>query len=166
MFTGCSTTSTSAKSPDVSDTIHKSLVDAGMKDVSVSQDREKGVITLGGHVATDGAKAEAEITAKSMAGSQVVSNQIAVLPPGAEGDAKAINSDLDKGIEKNLDAVLIETGLNKNVKYNVKSGVITLKGEVNSESKRAEAAKVAASVPNVQQVVNELQVRRQKATSN
>jgi osmotically-inducible protein OsmY len=95
-----------------------------------------------------------------------VSDQIAVLPPGGEGDAKAVNSDLDKGIEKNLDAALIQNKMNKAVKYDVKSGVVTLKGEVDSQARRARAEKVAAGVPNVQQVVNELQVKDQKASSS
>src|ERR1035437_207022 len=92
---GCSTTS--MKSPDVSDSIRKSLDQAGFKDVSVNQDRDKGVVTLGGHVATEGDKSQAESIAKSIAGGQVVSDQIEVIPPGAESEAKAVNSDLDKG---------------------------------------------------------------------
>ena len=101
-----------------------------------------------------------------MAGNQVVANQIAVVPPGAEGDAKTVNSDLDQGIEKNLDAALIVNNLQKNVSSKVKSGVVTLTGEVNSQSLRAQAAGVASTVPNVQQVVNELQVKNQKASSS
>jgi hyperosmotically inducible protein len=95
-----------------------------------------------------------------------VSNQIAVIPPGAESDAKAVNSDLDKAVEKNLDAALIEHKLHTSVKYGVKNGVVTLTGEVNSQSRRAQAERVASSVPNVKQVVNELQVKDQKATSS
>ena len=162
-FVGCSTTS--PKSPDVSDNIRKSLEQANLKDVSVSQDRDKGVVTLGGHVATDSDKSQAESVAKSIAAGQVVSNQIAVIPPGAESDAKAVNSDLDKGAEKNLDAALIQQRLHDNVKYSVKNGVVTLTGEVRSQSERAHAETVAASVPNVRQVVNELQIKNQKATS-
>jgi osmotically-inducible protein OsmY len=52
------------------------------------------------------------------------------------------------------------------VSYAVKSGVVTLTGEVNSQSKRDRAEKVASSVPNVQQVVNDLQVKNQKASSS
>jgi osmotically-inducible protein OsmY len=52
------------------------------------------------------------------------------------------------------------------VKYAVKNHVVTLTGEVDSQSKRRAVAGVAASVPNVQQVVNELQVKNQKATSS
>jgi osmotically-inducible protein OsmY len=52
------------------------------------------------------------------------------------------------------------------VKYSVKNHVITLTGDVDSQDKRTQAAALAASVPNVQQVVNELQVKEQKASSN
>src|SRR6202035_4138545 len=86
---------TSAKSPEVSDNLRKSLDQAGLKDVTVSQDRDKGIVTLGGQVANDGDKAQAETLAKSLAGSQVVADQIAVLPPGLEKEAKTVNSDLD-----------------------------------------------------------------------
>ena len=160
---GCSATT---KSPDVSDTIRKSLDQASLKDVSVSQDRDKGVVTLGGHVPTDGDKSQAESIAKSIAGGQVVSNQIGVIPPAAKSEAKTVNADLDKGIEKNLDAALIQLRLNKGIKYDVKNGVVTLTGEVNSQAKRTRIEKVASAVPNVQQVVNELQVKDQKATSS
>ena len=68
-------------------------------------------MTLGGHVAADGDKAQAEAIAKSIAGGQVVADQIAVVPLGAESDARAMNSDLDKGIEQNLDAALIQNKL-------------------------------------------------------
>ena len=164
VLVGCSTAST--KSPDVSDNIRKSLRQANLKDVSVSQDRDKGVVTLGGHVAAEADKSQAESIAKSMASGQVVSNQIAVIPPSAESEAKAVNSDLDKAIEKNLDAALIEAKLHDNVKYDVKNHVVTLTGEVDSQSKRAQAQKIAAAILNVQQVVNELQVKGQKASSS
>src|SRR5271157_2343330 len=137
---GCS--GTARQSPDVSDSIRKSLDQAGLKDVSVSQDRDKGVVTLGGHVAADADKAQAESIAKSIATGQVVSNQIAVVPPGGESAAKTVNSDLDAGIEKNLDAALIQNKLHKGVTYNVKSGVVTLTGEVSSQAKRAQVAQV------------------------
>jgi osmotically-inducible protein OsmY len=160
---GCSGTSAS---PDVSGGIRKLLDQAGLKDVSVHQDRDKGIVTLGGHVASDGDKSQAESLAKSQSGTQVVADQIVVVPPGLEKEAKAVSADLDDGIEKNLDAALIQSNLNKSVKYNVKSGVVTLTGEVNSENKRARAERVATGVPNVQQVVNSLQVKDQKSSSS
>jgi hyperosmotically inducible protein len=161
---GCSKAST--KAPDVSDTIRSSLDQAGYKDVSVSQDRDKGVVTLGGHVAAEGDKSQAESIARSLAGGQVVANQIAVTPPGGESEAKDVSSELDKGIEHNLDAALTTANLHDDVEYSVKNQVVTLKGKVNSQSKRARAQTVASAVPNVQQVVNELEVKGQKATES
>jgi hyperosmotically inducible protein len=161
---GCS--GASAKSPDVSDNIRNSLDQAGFKNVSVKEDRDKGVVTLGGNVTSENAKSQAETLAKSLAGPQVVADEIAVIPVGVEEDAKAVNSDLDKGIEKNLDAALIQNKMHDNVKYEVKSGVVTLSGEVNSQDKRNNAERVATNVPNVKQVVNDLQIKEQKASSS
>jgi osmotically-inducible protein OsmY len=163
ILTGCSQT---AKSPDVSSAVRKALDQAGLKEVSINQDRDKGVVTLGGHVAGEGDKAQAESIAASLAGGQVVSDQIAVVPPGDEADATTVNSALDKGIEHNLEAALVQSKLRDSVEYAVKNHVVTLTGEVDSQSRRREAERVAASVPNVQQVVNELQVKKQKATSS
>jgi hyperosmotically inducible protein len=159
---GCSNTN---QSPDVTDNIRKSLDQAGYKDVSVSQDREKGVVTLTGTVPTEGDKSQAESIAKSSAGAQVVADQIGVRPPGNESDAKTVDSDLDKAIEKNLDAMLVKNKLKKDVKCDVKNGVVTLTGNVASQSRRAQAERLASTVPNVKQVVNELEVKNQKASS-
>ena len=59
-----------------------------------------------------------------------------MLPLGAESDARTMNSDLDKGIEQNLDAALIQSKLHNRVKYAVKNRVVTLTGEVDSQAKR------------------------------
>jgi hyperosmotically inducible protein len=160
---GCSSTPT--QSADVADTIGQSLKQAGLKDVSVSQDRDKGVVTLTGTTTSDADKSQAESIARSIAGSQVISDQIAVRPPGGESLAKKVDSDLDAGIGKNFDAVLLLHKLDSNVKYDVKNGVITLTGHVNSQRRRDSVEHLAAGVPNVKQVVNELEVKDQKASS-
>jgi len=144
----------------------QSLDQAGLKSVSISQDRDKGVVVLGGHVPSEGDKSQADSIAKSIAGDQVVSDQILVIPPGAESDTKAMNSDLDRGIANNLDAALIQNTLQKNVKYDVKNGVVTLTGAVDSQPRATQAGTIASSVPNVLQVVNEVQVKDQKASSS
>jgi osmotically-inducible protein OsmY len=161
---GCSRSTT--RSADVSGGIRTALDQAGLKDVGVTEDHDKGVVTLGGHVAADAEKLQAVSIATSIAGGQVVSNQIAVIAPGAERDSKKINSDLDKGIEGNLDAALLQGSLHKNVNYAVNNQVVTLSGEVDTQSKRAQAQGIASSVPNVLQVVNELQIKNQKASSS
>ena len=158
---GCSS---ATKSPDVAGSIRKSLDQAGYKDVSVSQDRDKGVVTLTGHVPGDSDKAQAEQMAKTIATGEVVADQIIVLPPGGESAAKAVNADVDKAIEKLFDATLIEHHLHDAVKYSSKNGVLTLTGDVNSQALRDQVQALGAAVPDVQQVVNEVQVKDQKAT--
>ena len=73
---------------------------------------------------------------------------------------------MDKAIEKNVEAVLTKHKWDHAVSYDVKQGVVTLKGKVNSQAQRAMVEKVVAATPNVAQVVNELEVKNQKATSS
>jgi osmotically-inducible protein OsmY len=156
--------STNAKSPDVADTIRKSLDQSGLKDVSVKQDRDKGVVTIAGKVPSETDKAQAESIAKGIAIGQVVADEIVVTPPGNEADAKDVSAALDHGIEQNLKAVLIDNKLDDAVKYEVKAGSVKLTGTVDSQAKRTQAATLASQVPNVKEVINELQVKGQKAT--
>jgi osmotically-inducible protein OsmY len=156
----------SSKSPDVSDTIRKSLDQAGLKDVTVSQDRDKGIVTLGGAVTNANDKTQAETLAKSFAGAQVVADEIAIVPAGQGKEVSAVNSDLDEGIEKNLDAALILNKMHHDVSYAVKNGVVTLNGEVSTDDVRVQAAQLATAVPNVQQVVNDIQVVRDRKASS
>jgi hyperosmotically inducible periplasmic protein len=154
------------KAADVQRPIQEAIKQAGYKDVSVSQDRDKGVVTLSGSVSSESDKMQAVTIAKAFAVGQVVGNEIAVLPVGDEKMAKAVNSDLDGGIKKNLDAALLQARMQETVKYDVNMGVVTLTGEINSPAGRMEAQRIAAAVPNVKQVVNKLDVKNQKATSD
>ena len=97
---------------------------------------------------------------------QVVADEIAVVPSGQATEVKAVNDDLDQGIGKNLDAILIQNKMHDSVNYKVKNGVITLSGQVDSEEMRRNAQNLATSVPKVQQVVNDLQIKNLKASSS
>ena len=158
--------SNQSKAPDVANDVRHALDQAGLNDVSVSQDRDKGVVTLSGKVKTDDDKGRAESIAKSIAGNEIVSNEIAVRPSGDESTARKVDSDLDSGIDKNLDAMLVQHRPKGDVRYHVSNGVVTLKGNVPSQNQRASVQKLAEQVPNVKQVVNELEVKHQRATSS
>jgi hyperosmotically inducible protein len=80
--------------------------------------------------------------------------------------AKKVDSALDSGIDKNLEAMLVQHNLKRDVNYDVNNGVVTLKGDVASPGQRASVEKLAERVPNVKQVVNELEVKHQRATSS
>jgi osmotically-inducible protein OsmY len=162
LLSGCSTT---PKAAPVATDIRRSLDQAGLKDVSVKQDRDKGVVTLGGHVGADADKANADQIAQSLATGEVVANEVAVLPATDAGPTRTVYADLDKGIDSNLDAALISGGYKTGIAHSAKNGVVTLTGTVDTERQRAQLDTIAQGVPNTQQVVNEIQTRHQKATS-
>jgi hyperosmotically inducible protein len=157
--------SNNTKAPDVTENVRHALDNAGLTDVHVNQDRDKNVVTLSGTVPSADDKGRAESIAKSQAGSAVVADEIGVRPKGDEGTAKKVDSELDSGIDKNLEAMLVEHRMNREVHYDVNNGVVTLKGNVPSQGQRSNAEKLAQQVPNVKQVVNELEVKNQRATS-
>jgi hyperosmotically inducible protein len=143
------------------DSVKKALEQADLEDVTVSEDREKNTITLSGKLHSEDAKQQAAQIAQSVAGNRIVVNQISVEPVGNEAAAKRIESNVDDGIENNYKAALISKGLDKeHIRFNAKNGVLVLKGSVKNPTQRKEAEQVAENVPNVAQVVNEIQVRR------
>ena len=150
---GCSSQPQSA---DVKDATEKSLKDAGFKDVTVSQDRSKGVVTLGGHVDSQEDKDRAESLAKAAAAGQVVANEVGVQPAPFAKIAKEVSADQDAAISKNLDAAFKSAGLT-GVKHKTKNGVVTLTGKVAAAATRRQAELAAVQIANVQQVVNEIQ---------
>lgn len=155
--------SSQPKASDASyeDSVKQALVQADLKDVSVSEDRDKNTITLEGTLHSDDAKAHAGDVAKSAAGPRIVANEIGVQPVGSESEAKDIASNRDAAIENNYKAALIAQGLDKeHIKFNAKNGVLTLKGSVKTASQRFEAQQVAQAIPNVMQVVDDLNVKR------
>jgi osmotically-inducible protein OsmY len=143
------------------DNVEKALEQADLKDVTVSEDRDKNTITLGGTVHSDDAKQRAGEVAKTAAGERVVANEVGVQPAGAESEAKDMASNVDDAIEKNYKAVLIAKGLDKqHIHFDAKNGVLTIKGSVKSAPQREEAQELAQAVPNVHQVLNQLDVKR------
>lgn len=161
LIVGCS----SNQAPDVTGAVRDELNAIGLRDVSVSQDREAGIVTLQGNVVTEAEKTAAATAAERAAGTQVVANEIVVTPPGGEDAAEDVSAAHDEGIENNMKALMIRMGEPDDVDYDVNAGVVTLTGSVTSQATRAEFEKAAATVPNVTQVVNELQVEDQPATT-
>jgi hyperosmotically inducible periplasmic protein len=148
-------------STDYKERVKTALEQSDLKDVTVSEDASKNTITLGGTLHSDDAKSRAASIAQASAGPRIVANEISVEPVGNEGAARKMESTLDDGIENNFKAVLISKGLDKeHIRYDAKNGVLTLKGSVKSSTQRQQAQELAKNTPNVQQVVNEIQVNR------
>jgi osmotically-inducible protein OsmY len=116
---------------------------------------------LSGTLHSDEAKTHAGDIAQSNAGTRVVANEISVEPVGNESQARKVESNLDDGIESNYKAGLISKSLDKQrIKFNAKNGVLTLTGSVKNPTARKEAELLAQKTPNVNQVINQLEVRR------
>jgi osmotically-inducible protein OsmY len=143
------------------DDVRKALEQADLTDVTVSEDKDKNTITLGGTLHSDQAKAKAADVAKGAASTRIIANEISVQPVGSESEAKDVASNLDDGIEKNYKAALITSRLDKqHISFKAKNGTLILSGSVQNANERQQAQKLAAGIPNVQQVVNQVEVQR------
>jgi osmotically-inducible protein OsmY len=50
--------------------------------------------------------------------------------------------------------------LQKSIRFDAKNGVLTLDGSVNSDPQRQETQQLAQAIPEVQQVLNQIDVKR------
>ena len=94
--------------------------------------------------------------AKATVGGQIIANQVGVEPAPFAKIAKEVSADQDAAINKNLDAAFTSAGLT-GVKHKTKNGVVILTGKVAAAATRTQAELAATQIPNVQQVVNEIQ---------
>ena len=150
--------------PDVKASVDTAMTRNNLGVVKVSQDRDKGVLTLTGDVESAEQKVQAEGVAAQVAPGYTISNEIGVRPIGAESQAKAVDSSLDDGIENNFKAVLKghKTLDDQSISYDAKNGTLVLKGSVKTNAQKKEAEKLAKAVPNVKEVVNEIDVKPEK----
>jgi hyperosmotically inducible protein len=151
--------------PDEKSAVTSSLnSNNSLSSVSVSQDQDKGVMTLTGNVASDDLKSQAENLAKQAAPDYTIADEIGVRPIGVEGQAGSVASNLDNGIEDNFKAAIkAHKNLdNQSIHAKAKNGTLVLTGSVKTVQQKKEAGVLAKTVPNVQQVVNELEVEPKK----
>jgi len=152
--------------PDEKSAVTNSLNGNNLSAVSVSQDQDKGVITLSGNVDNADAKSQAESLAKQAAPDYTIANEIGVRPPEV-ANAGAVASNLDSAIEDNFKAAIkAHENLNdQSIHASAKNGTLVIKGSVKTAAQKKEVGTLAKQVPNVQQVVNNLQIKDQKASS-
>jgi hyperosmotically inducible protein len=147
--------------PDEKSAVTTSLNSNNLGSVSVSQDRDKGVMTLTGNVTSGDLKSQAESIAKQAAPDYTIADEIGVRPVGDQSQAGAVSSNLDSAIEDNFKAS-IKANRNldeQSIHFSAKNGTLVLKGSVKTLAQKHEAEGLAKRVPNVQQVVNELEVK-------
>jgi hyperosmotically inducible periplasmic protein len=142
------------------DKINNALTAASLGSVKVDVDNDKNLVKLGGEVNTADQKEQAEQIAKQNSGGFVVANEIEVAPTNASNDTKKVGNKLDDAIKSQWQALSAKNNWdNQHINSDVNNGVLTLKGDVDSQSQRAAVEKAAAKIPHVKQVVNELTVK-------
>jgi hyperosmotically inducible periplasmic protein len=124
-------------------------------------------MTLSGNLPSDDMKTQSENLAKQAAPDYRIDDEIGVRPPDI-ANAGAIASDLDKAIEDNFKAsIKAHENLNdQSINGSAKNGTLVLKGSVKMTTQKKEAGQLAKKVPNVQQVVNELEVKPSKHSAS
>ncbi|MGA8727458.1 MAG: BON domain-containing protein [Terracidiphilus sp.] len=148
--------------PDNKAAIYQSLNSHDLSSVVVKQNREKGVITLSGIVDSPELKGRAEQLAKDAAPSYTIDDKLQVDSAGLQSmiTQATTESRLDNDIENRFKASL-QTSKNldkQTIQYSATNGTLYLKGAVRSAREKKEAEELARKVPNVQHVVNEIQV--------
>lgn len=156
-----------AEHPDVKYAVDTAMTQAGLGVVKVSQDRDKGVLTLTGDVPSADQKTQAEQIAKQTAPDYAVSNEIGIRPTGNGDQAKAVDNKLDDGIEDNFKAALkAHKNLDdQSISCKAKNGTLVLSGSVKTAAQKTEAMKLAKNIPNVKEVVNEIEVKPSKSST-
>lgn len=150
---------------DVKDAVDSAMTQNNLGVVKVSQDRDKGVLTLTGDVISADDKARAETVAKGAAPGYTIANELGVRPQTAdESQLKSVDNKLDDGIKDNFNAAIkAHKNLDdQSISTDVKNGTVVLKGSVKTAAQKAEAGKLAKAVPNVKEVVNEIEVKSDK----
>ena len=141
--------------------IKDALQKANLNDVKVDVDNDNRVVKLNGDVQNDQQRTQAEQIAKDNSNGFVVANQIGVHPQG-ENNAGKVSSKTDDAIKDQLKALEAKNNNwgGHHIRTDVKNGVVTLKGDVDTMQQHNQIEQAASNIPNVRQVVNELQVKQ------
>ena len=157
-----------ASHPDVRMAVYNTLSQHDLRSVTVSQDRRAGTITLSGIVGASDRKQTAEQLARQAAPEYSIVDRIQVQDAGLQSEIKSAQQDaqLDSAIEKRYKATLAAHRELKNIHYSVYNQTLTLKGSVKTYQERQEAEDLAKKVPQVEHVVNEIQIEGGKPPAN
>jgi hyperosmotically inducible protein len=149
--------------PEVKLAVYNTLDQNDLRSVTVTEDRSAGVITLSGIVGADDRKQRAEQLAQQAAPGYSIVDRIKVDDAGLQDEEKAgvQTAQLDSAIEDRFRATLQSNpALRKQkIEYSAYNGTLTLKGSVITARDRKQAEDLARRIPQVQHVINEIQIK-------
>jgi len=148
--------------PDYRMAVYNALDQNNLRSITVSQDRGAGTITLSGIVGSMDRRQQAESVAKQAAPGYQIADRIRIQSAGLQEDIQVATQTarLDSAIEDNFKARLADEPSLKSekIQYTAFQGTLTLKGTVRNTKEREQAEDLARKVPQVQHVVNQLQI--------
>jgi hyperosmotically inducible periplasmic protein len=146
--------------PDLRMAVYDTLKQNDLRSITVSQDRKAGTITLGGIVGANDRKQQAAQLAAQAAPGYSIIDHIQVRDIGLQDQMREAQKDarLDSAIEKHYRATLAAHKDLKDIQYSVYNQTLTLKGSVKTYEERQQAEDLAKKVPEVEHVVNQIQI--------
>ena len=130
---------------------------AGIENIKSEYDSKTKIVHLSGTVPTAADRDRAgEVATQAVAPYAQVANEVTV-----EGrDAKTAD-DLDSGLSTRLENLVDQDqSLQKtDIDFDVKNGVVTIKGNVQTAAQKTQVEQLAKSQPGVKEVVNSLEVK-------
>jgi osmotically-inducible protein OsmY len=156
------------KYPNSKSQVTSSLAQDDLNNLTVSQDRNHGVITLTGTVPSQEKKLQAEDIVKAVAPKYRIVDHTTVVPAASSG--APVPSAVVAATPSQTD-VEIQQQFNEKVKLHhslarpgniitatSKNGELIITGKVRAQSDKSEVEKLANSIPNVQKVEDDLTV--------
>ncbi len=146
--------------PDKRMAVYNALDQHDLRSVNVSQDRLAGTMTLSGIVGSNDNKQTAAQVAQQAAPGYSIVDHLQVQNAGLVSEIKAAQKDvrLDTAIEHHYKSTLAAHKDLKGIHYSAYNQILTLKGSVKTYKERQEAEDLAKKVPQVQQVINDIQI--------
>lgn len=148
--------------PDDQAAVYSAFTQNDLRNITVSQDRGSGTITLSGIVGSADRKTAAETLASKAAPGYTITNNIQVQNAGLSDLQKKAQqtAQLDSAIQDHFKQSLeSRKDLKKeHITYEAANGTLYLKGSVRSEHQKKEAEDLARKDPQVKEVVNNLKV--------
>ena len=145
------------RGPNPKDQVSDQLKSANFHDVNVAYDRNAKVVHLKGAVDSAAERSRAEEIAQRAVGTTgTVANELTV-----KGETDRTANDHDGDIRRELKAkVENDTVLkDRDMNFDVKNGVVTIKGDVATGAEKQKVGQMAQSTENVKDVVNSLDVK-------
>jgi len=154
--------------PDDRMAVYNTLDQHDLRSVTVSQDRYSGTITLSGIIGSSDREQKAVQLAQQAAPGYTIVNRLQVDNSGLQGEMQTAQKDarLDNAIESHFKATLAthHTLKNEDIQCSAYNGILTLKGSVKNYKERQEAEELAKKIPEVQRVINQIEIRGGKTS--